>query len=118
MENFELSEKTFNFARRAVKLHKYLVEKFPGNELSALLLRDAVNLGRTAEVAAGESKGKPFLDQLRQANTYLLAAMFYVRLLRETEYLDNQQSESLLQDCREIQQMLKGILGSVQTASN
>lgn len=114
MENYELRDKTYRFASRAVKLHKYLIGKFSENELSSNLLKEALNLGLSGELAASETKGKMLIEQLRKANHHLIATRFYIRLLRDTEYLDNQQAESLLKDCSEIEDILSGILSAVQ----
>ena len=117
MENFELKDKTYRFANRAVKLHKYLQGKYNDNKLAAYLLDEALKMGVAAEQAASVSKGKMFLQHLQEANSHLAATRFCIRLLRDAEYLDNQQSESLLSDCSEIEHMLSGILGSVQVGT-
>jgi len=106
-----IQEKSYAFAVRIVKLYKYLVDEKKEYVLSKQLLRCGTSLGANIEEAIGGQSEKDFFAKLTIAYKEAREIHYWIRLLTDTNYLNKNESKSLLQDIEEI---LK-IIGSIQT---
>lgn len=108
-ENILLS-KTFAFAIRVVNLCRYLREHRSEYVLSKQLLRCGTSIGANAEEAnSGQSK-KDFISKLQISLKEAKETRYWLRLLKETDYLTTAEFESMHQDVNEILQLLTSIL--------
>lgn len=105
-----VQDKSFAFAVRIVNLYKYLVEQKKEFVLSKQLLRSGTSIGANVEEAVGAQTDKDFFAKLTIAYKEAREAKYWIRLLKETDYLTATETESLLQD---IEELLK-IIGSIQ----
>ena len=104
-------EKTYKFALRIVKLYKYLTEK---NEfvLSKQILRSGTSIGANAEEgSAGQSK-RDFIAKYSISLKEARETHYWLRLLRDSGYLEEKLALSLLKDCSEIIAIITSILKS------
>ncbi len=102
--------KSYVFAVRIVKVYQFLSEHKNEFVLSKQLLRCGTSIGANIEEAIGGQSGKDFFAKLTIAYKEARETHYWIRLLRDTGYLTNEQSESLLDD---ITELLK-IIGSIQ----
>ena len=102
--------KSYDFAVRIVKLHKYLSQEKKEFVLSKQLLRSGTSIGANVEEAIGGQSRKDFFAKLTIAYKEARESHYWIRLLKDTDFLSNKESESLLKDIEEI---LK-IIGSIQ----
>ncbi len=101
-----LQEKSYKFALRIVKLSQYLNDEKHEFVLSKKILDSGTAVGVLVEEAKqGENRGD-FSQKLSVANKEAFKTNFWLRLLRDGDYLSEKQSESLLKDCEELQKML------------
>lgn len=105
-------EKTFQFGLRIIKLHLYLKKNGIDRVLSIQLLRSGTSIGANAEEAMGGSSKKDFKQKLRIAYREARETSYWLRLLKESELLENKLAESILTDCTEIIRILTAILNS------
>ena len=105
-----IQDKSYYFAIRIVKLYKHLSEEKREFVLSKQLLRSGTSIGANVEEAIGGQSRKDFFAKLTIAYKEARESKYWIRLLKDTDYLSDKESESLLNDIEEI---LK-IIGSIQ----
>ena len=105
-----IQQKSFAFAIRIVNIYKYLTAEKKEFVLSKQLLRSGTSIGANVEESIGGQSEKDFLSKLSIAYKEAREAMYWLKLLQATDYLNQEQSESLLADATE----LCKILGSIQ----
>ena len=108
-----LLEKSFAFAIRVVKAYKYLVEEKKEIVLSKQCLRSGTSIGANSEEAVGGQSKADFISKLAIAYKEARETRYWIRLLNATEYFDNTQTKSLLDD---VEELLK-IIGRIQITS-
>ena len=108
-----LKEKSYKFALRMVKLFQYLLNEKKEFVLSKQILRSGTSVGANVEEAyQGESKAD-FIHKLAIANKEAFETHYWLRLLRDSGFLEEKIAESLLLDCDELQRIL---VSSIKTA--
>ena len=116
MESGKLSEKdtvknkSFYFAIRIVKLYKYLTETKKEFVLSKQLLKSGTSIGANInEAQQGQSK-KDFLMKMNISLKECSETKYWISLLYATEYINDTQKTSILNDCCELEKMLTAIV--------
>ena len=105
-----VQEKSYAFALRVVKVYRYLTEEKREYVLSKQLLRAGTSVGANVEEAVGGQSDKDFITKLTVAYKEARETHFWIRLLRDSDYLTPLQADSLLADTDE----LLRIIGSIQ----
>ncbi len=105
-----VKEKSFNFAIRIVKLYKYLTEEKKEFVLSKQVLKSGTSIGANInEAQQGQSK-KDFLMKMNISLKECTETKYWIELLSATEYINQEQKESIIKDCIEIEKMLTSIV--------
>jgi len=102
--------KSYDFAVRIVKLYEHLSQEKKEFVLSKQLLRSGTSVGANIEEAIGGQSRKDFFAKLTIAYKEARESKYWIRLLRDTDFLTEKESKSLIRDIEEI---LK-IIGSIQ----
>ncbi|RXP46554.1 four helix bundle protein [Lutibacter sp. HS1-25] len=102
--------KSYDFAVEVVKLYRLLIEEKKEFVLSKQLLRSGTSIGANIEEAIGGQSKKDFLAKLTIAYKEARETHYWIRLLRDTNYLTFEESKLYLEKTEEI---LK-IIGSIQ----
>ena len=102
--------KSYDFAVRIVKLYKHLSQEKKEFVLSKQLLRSGTSIGANIEEAIGGQSRKDFFAKLTIAYKEARESHYWIRLLKDTDFLSDKESKSLITDIKEI---LK-IIGSIQ----
>ena len=110
MKNNAIKNKSFAFAIRIVNLYKYLVYTKKEFVLSKQILRCGTSIGANVEEAIGAQSSKDFIAKLSISYKEARETSYWIRLLRDTNFINKIQSISILNDCEEI---LK-IIGKIQ----
>ena len=98
--------KSKTFAIRIVRLYQYLCGEKNEFVLSRQLLRSGTSIGANlAESECAISK-KDFLAKIYIALKECAETLYWLELLRETEYLSSAEYESIHTDCEELRKML------------
>ena len=105
-----IQTKTYNFAVKIVKLCRFLSEDKKEFILSKQLLKSGTSIGANVEEAIGGQSRKDFYAKLSIAYKEARETHYWIRLLKDTNYLTKEESLVLLSDIEEI---LK-IIGSIQ----
>jgi len=108
-------EKTYSFAIRMVKCYKYLTTEQKEFILSKQLLKSGTSIGANVEEAIGGQSEKDFYSKMSIAYKEARETHYWLRLLRDTEFLDVKLSESLLADNEEILRLIGSILKTMKS---
>ncbi len=105
-----IERKSFEFAVRIVRLSKHLMETKREFVLSKQVLRSGTSIGaNVSEGLQGMSK-KDFIAKLSIALKEAQETSYWLRLLNETDYLNESEFESLHPEVIEIIKILTSIL--------
>ena len=103
-----------SFAKRIVLLYKHLNEVHHEYTLSKQILRSGTSIGANiAEARYGYSR-KDFTAKVYIALKECGETLYWLELLYATEYLTEEEYESLRKDCEAIRRMLSATTRSVR----
>ncbi len=111
-ENIILT-KTYSFALRIIKLHKYLSDEKKEYTLSKQILRSGTSIGANSEEAAGSISKKDFRAKFFIAYKEARETHYWLRLLKDSDFIEPSLADSLLADADEILKILGAILKTV-----
>ncbi|HRZ97418.1 MAG TPA: four helix bundle protein [Paludibacter sp.] len=110
MKDNIIVDKTYSFAVRIVKLYKYLCSEHHEYNLSVQILNSGTSVGaNTVEGNSGQTK-KDFITKLSISLKEAKETKFWLRLLHDTEFINDKMFESLIHDCDEIIMILNKII--------
>ena len=109
-----IREKSFQFAVRIVKLTKYLREEKRENTMSRQLLRAGTSIGANVAEAEHAQSRPDFASKLNIALKEAAETDYWLRLLYETNYLEEKAFQSVIADCREIERLLASIVKTMK----
>lgn len=110
-----LRDKSFKFAIRIVNLYKYLCEEEHEYIMSKQVLRSGTSIGAMIREAEHSESKADFIHKLAIAQKEINETIYWLELLQATEYISNQEFESLNLDATEI---IKMITSSIKTAKS
>jgi four helix bundle protein len=101
-----LQEKSFRFAVRIVNLYKYLCEEKKEYALSKQILRSGTSIGANIEESIGGQSDRDFYAKLNISYKETRETVYWLRLLKETEYITDEQYTSVFADADELAKIL------------
>ena len=110
-----VAEKSYAFAIRMVKCYKYLTQEQKEFIISKQLLRSGTSIGANVEEAIGGQSEKDFYAKMTIAYKEARETNYWIRILRDTEFIDNIMAESLLADSEEILKLIGSILKTMKS---
>lgn len=116
-------EKTVKFkskrlAVRIVNLYKYLCNEKKEFVLSKQLLRSGTSIGANIAESECAISQKDFLSKIYIALKECAETIYWIELLFETEYLTNEEYQSIKSDCEEIRKMLSSTTKTINSTLN
>ena len=113
MKTNTLQQKSYNFALRIVRLCQFLNNEKHEFTIARKVMDSGTSVGVLVEEARQGDSRTDFIQKFSVANKEAFKTNFWLRILRDTEYLKDEQAQSLLNDCEELQRML---IASLKTA--
>lgn len=110
-----VKNKSFSFAVRVVKLYQFLCEQKKEYVLSKQLLRSGTSVGAMVREAEHAETKKDFTHKMGVAQKEINEAIYWLELLKGTDYLTAEQFESLNADAVEIIKLITAILKSAKS---
>ncbi len=107
MKKSILGDKSFAFAIRCVKLHKYLNEEKKEFVLSKQLLRSGTSIGANIREAQNAETGLDFVHKLGIAQKECDESIYWLELLKATELINTTMFKSLHNDASELLKMVR-----------
>src|SRR5690349_2684939 len=108
MKENVVQRKSYAFALRIVKLYRWLCEE-KEFVLSKQVLRSGTSVGANVEEAIGGQSEKDFHAKMAIAYKESRETHYWLRLLHDSNYLDENAFQSVITDCEE----LIKIIGSI-----
>lgn len=105
-----VKEKSFDFAIRIVKLYKYLMEEKKEFVLSKQVLRSGTSIGANINEAQQAQSKKDFLMKMNIALKECTETKYWIDLLSATDYINQEQKDSIIYDCIELEKLLTSIV--------
>ena len=109
-----VEQKSFQFAIRIVRLHRYLRVSKKEFVLSKQLLRSGTSIGANIAEAQQAQSRADFIAKLSIALKETSETKYWLRLLKATGYLSGNESQSVYADCVELEKILVSILKSTK----
>jgi len=110
-----VKNKSFTFAVRIVKLYQYLFENKREFVLSKQLLRSGTSVGAMIREAEHAETKNDFKHKLAIAQKEINETIYWLELLKETAYLNDEEFISINEDATEIIKLLTTIIKSVKS---
>ena len=102
--------KSFKFAIKIVGLYKYLTEDKKEYILSKQLLRSGTSIGANVAESQNAQSTLDFINKMSIALKETSETRYWLRLLTETKYLNAEESQPVIRDCIEIENILVKII--------
>ena len=116
MINYELrmkeniiQDKSYKFALRIIKLFIYLKEEKNEYVLSKQVLRSGTSIGANIEEGIGAQTKKDFISKFSIAYKEARETHYWIRLLKDSGFIDLKMSQSILEDCEELMKIISKI---------
>jgi four helix bundle protein len=107
-----LKNKSFAFALRIIDLYKWLQTTQKEYILSKQVLRSGTSIGAMIRESENAASRKDFLNKLNVALKEADETCYWLELLSQSKYLEQNLFDSLIKDCNDLVSML---IASVKT---
>lgn len=102
-------DKSKIFAVRIVNLYKYLTDTKKEYVLSKQLLKSGTSIGANISEAVCSISNSEFSAKMHIAYKECSETLYWLELLKETDYLSEKEFSSIEQDCKELIKLLAAI---------
>lgn len=110
-----VGKKSRDFAIRIIDCYKYLLNQKHETVISKQLLRSGTSIGANTRESKNAQSRMDFLNKLNIALKEADETEYWLDLLHESNYLDNEQYNSMTNDCAEIIKMLTAIIKKLKS---
>jgi four helix bundle protein len=115
MENV-IANKSYAFALRMIRLYQFLSEQKKEYVLSKQLLRSGTAIGAMVKESEHAQSKADFLNKMNVALTEANETEYWLMLLKDTQYINENEFDSINADCTEILRLLISIVKSTKTS--
>ena len=107
-----VKQKSLDFAKRIVRLYKYLGAERHEYVMSKQILRSGTSIGANVAEAIYGSSRKDFVAKLQIAQKEAAETLYWLELLNSSDYIPDKLYLSLIDDCKEILAILAATIKS------
>lgn len=107
--------KSRRFAIRIINMYKYLCNEKKEYILSKQVLRSGTSIGANIAEAECAMSRNDFLSKLYIALKECNETVYWLDLLHETDYLDDDMFESIFKDCMELKRILSASTKTIKS---
>ena len=105
-----IQEKSFHFAVRIVNLCRYLQTDRKEYILTKQLMKSGTSIGANVSESQQAQSRPDFISKLNIALKEAYETNYWLRLLYETNFLTNDEFQSIITDCQELERLLISII--------
>jgi len=109
-----LADKSYAFALKIIKVYKKLISGKKEFVLSKQLLRSGTSIGANISEANGAISSADFSAKISIAYKESLETKYWLKLLKDSEYLNKEKTELLIEDADELSRIMFSILKSTR----
>lgn len=110
-----IQEKSYLFALRIVKLYRWLLKEKNEYVLAKQILRSGTSIGANIEEAIGGHSEKDFHAKMSIAYKETRESHYWLRLLHDAKFIDNNMFQTLIFDCEELLRILGSITKTMKS---
>lgn len=107
-------EKSYLFSKKIVKLYLFLKAEKREYELGRQILRSGTSIGANIEEAVGGLSSRDFINRLGISYKEARETMYWLRLLKDTDLIEEKIFTSMYKDCEEILKILTSIIKTLK----
>ena len=109
-----LIQKSLKFSSKIIKLQQYLIKEKKETIISKQIIRSATSIGANINEANYGSSKADFIAKMHIALKECAETEYWIRLLKESEYIENKMFNLLINDCLDIKKMLIATLNTAK----
>jgi len=109
-----LKDKSFSFAIAIVKTYKNLVEEKREYVMSKQLLRSGTSVGANIREAKNAESTNDFIHKLGIAQKECDETLYWLELLKKTEYLNGEEFHKLSDEANQILKMIRSTILTIK----
>lgn len=110
MKENNLKNKSFAFAVRVIKLYQFLTVEKKEFVMSKQLLRSSSSIGAMIRESEHTESKNDFIHKLSIAQKECNETLYWIELLKGTDYLNNEQFESINNDAVELIKIITTVI--------
>ena len=110
MSNGPLLQKSKQFAIRIIRFHTFLQKEKGEFVLSKQILRSGTSIGANIAEAQQAQSRADFVSKINIALKEASETEYWLRLLRATDFLEEQEFSSVFNDCVQVKKLLVSIV--------
>ncbi|HBF87726.1 MAG TPA: four helix bundle protein [Bacteroidales bacterium] len=115
MDKNIVKNKSFDFAIRIIKLYQYLQIEKKEYILSKQLLRSGTSVGAMVREAEHAESKADFIHKLAIAQKEINETIYWLELMKATDYLNQTEFETINKDASEIIRLITSIIKTTKT---
>ena len=108
-----IRDKSYNFSLKIIKIYSELTKDKKEFIISKQLIRSGTSIGANIEEAIGGQSKNDFISKISISYKEARETLYWLHLLTDSNFLNKEQSDTLIYDCEE----LLRILGSIKRTS-
>ena len=113
-----IQEKSRNFAIKIINCYKYLIEEQHEYIMSKQLLRCGTSIGANTRESKNAQSRNDFLSKLCIALKEADETAYWLELLHESDFIDQNSYNSIYEDCIELIKLLTSIVKTTRDTMN
>ena len=106
----QILESSYQFSIRVIRLYKYLTEKKKEFVISKQLLRSGTAVGALVREAQNAESKMDFIHKLAIAQKECDESVYWLELLKDTEFITEKQFSSVNNDAMSLLKMIKSAI--------
>lgn len=110
MSDSPVKDKSYKFAIRIVNVYKHLTETKREYVMSKQMLRSGTSIGANIREANQAESKADFIHKMSIALKESSETEYWLELLRDTQFLEQKEFDSLHKDCEEVLKLLTSII--------
>ncbi len=118
MKENVVKNKSFTFALRIVNTYKFLAANKKEYVLSKQMLRSGTSVGAMVREAEQAESKKDFVHKLAIGLKEINETEYWILLLKESGFMEEQMGDSLLEDAIEVKKLLVAIIKTTRQNMN
>lgn len=115
MRESVLKTKSYKFAIQIVKLYQFLIKEKKEFVLSKQVLRSGTSIGALIREAEFGQSRADFINKMSIALKEANETIYWLEILKDTDYINEKLFQSLYADCEEL---IKMLISTVKTTKN
>lgn len=109
-----LIQSSLRFSAKVIKLQQYLIKQKKETIISKQIIRSATSIGANINEANYGSSKADFIAKMHIALKECAETEYWIRLLKESEYITEEIFDNLINDCLAIKKMLVSTLNTAK----